>query len=191
MQLDSSQSEISDIKYAEESSSQSRLKEIEVDFFPIEEAAFNQYKEAASQWYISADKKSRLYFIPYTDYSITTAILTAGEIRDKKLLQLLQAEGIDTNDWDRAITLEEISSQKGIRLGLELEEMVEIYGAPISEKTVGQHQILTWEFLMQEGKKDAEIGGLRPFVLRGLGFSCEMEFKEGKLSQLIYRYDVP
>lgn len=191
MQLDSSQSAISDIIHEEESSSQSSLKEIEVDFFSIGETAFKRYKKAPSQWFISADGNSRLYFIPYTDYSITTAILTAQEISDDTLIQLLQAEGIAINEQDKSIELKKIISQKGIKLGLDRENVLRILGSPKSEKKVGDSQILNWEFLMKGEETDAEIGGLKPFILNGLGFSCEMEFQEGKLRQLIYRYDVP
>ncbi|KQC34288.1 hypothetical protein AAU57_13785 [Nonlabens sp. YIK11] len=53
---------------------------IQPDFFDINASQFSQFKEDSSKWFISSDGKSNLYFVPYTDYSITTAILTEKKL---------------------------------------------------------------------------------------------------------------
>ena len=71
---------------------------IQPDFFNLNNSQFNQFKEDGSKWFISSNRRSKLYFVPYTDYSITTAILTEMGVTDSNLLSLLQFEGIQINN---------------------------------------------------------------------------------------------
>ena len=51
------------------------LKYLIPDFFEIDSSQFEKFKSGRfANWFVSNDAKSRLYFVPYTDYSITTAV---------------------------------------------------------------------------------------------------------------------
>ena len=164
---------------------------INPDFFEISDTQFNQFKEDGSKWFISSDRKSRLYFIPYTDYSITTAILIEKEITDSNLISLLQFEGIRINDLEKTIELDIIQTKKGIKLGLSIDEVKELYGDPNMTSQLNDKDILEWNQVMLDNGESNKVGGLRPFVIDGLEFIAEMEFIDNKLTQVVYKYEVP
>ena len=171
--------------------SQKIRKAIEPDFFRIAKSDFSQFKSDNSRWFVSADGKNKLYFVPYTDYSITTAILTNEEILDTELRGLLQSEGIQINDLKKTISIDKLKSEKGIELGLSREELIEILGVPDLEKRLGNRDNLIWNFSMKETNSTQKIGGLKPFILNGLEFVVNATFTNRKLTTLVYKYEVP
>ena len=164
---------------------------IQPDFFNLNTSQFNQFKEDGSKWFISSNGKSKLYFVPYTDYSITTAILTETEITDSNLLSLLQFEGIQINNHKKTIEIDTIQTKKGIKLGLSIDEVKGIFGVPNTAEQVENKKLLVWQFVMLENGESNKVGGLRPFIIEGLEFKAEMEFVDNKLTQVVYKYEVP
>lgn len=164
---------------------------IQPDFFNLNTYQFNQFKEDDSKWFISTDKRSKLYFVPYTDYSITTAILTETEITDLNLLSLLQFEGIQVNNHKKTIEIDTIQTKKGIKLGLSIDEVKGIFGVPKTAEQTENKKILIWQFVTIENVESNKVGGLRPFIIEGLEFIAEMEFIDNKLTQVVYKYEVP
>lgn len=164
---------------------------IQPDFFNINASQFSQFKEDGSKWFISSDGKSNLYFVPYTDYSITTAILTEKKITDPELISLLQFEGIEINNHKKTIEIERIQTEKGIRLGLSINEVKKIFGTPDSVSQVNDRDLLRWRFVMLENEESNKVGGLKPFIMEGLEYVAEMEFAENKLTKVVYKYEVP
>lgn len=162
------------------------------DFFEISQKSFEQYKTKDFNWFISNDGQSKLYIVPYTDYSITTAILTDEMPIDTNLVNLLKWEGVKIGDDRSAIKVNRLISQKGIELGLSMTEVKSIFGMPKSEIQLDSGTKLVWVFQMKEDSSDFKWGGLRPFILDGLKFKSEMFFNsENKLTQLVYQYQVP
>lgn len=167
------------------------LRSIEPDFFNLSDAVFNQFKNNRANWFISSNHKSKLYFVPYTDYSITTAILTEEDIEDPDLIHLLQSEGIQFGNLKETIEIKQIISEKGVKLGLSIKDVEAIFGLPDFLSKTGRKDLLKWSFTMLETPSDKKIGGLRPFIVEGLEFIVEMEFVQNRLTEVIYRYEVP
>lgn len=167
------------------------IKRMFPDYFSLSEAQFEQFKADPSTYFLSSDGKSRLYFVPYTDYSITTAILVNGELEDREMINLLQSSGIDLHNSGKAIEMPKIESRRGIKLGLSMDEVEEILGKPdiLNRSSEGEYGV--WNFSMMEEESAALPGGLKPFILEGLAFSIEMDFTAGRLVKVVYRYDVP
>ena len=161
------------------------------DFFNLSDSQFGQFKQDGSQWFISSDGKSRLYFVPYTDYSITTAILTEEEIKDPELVKLLQFEGVQISNPEKAIEIDQIVSKKGIKLGLTIEAVKEIFGVPDSLRREKGKKLMVWHFKMRESQSENKVGGLKPFIIEELEFVAEMEFFENRLTKVVYKYEVP
>jgi len=136
-----------------------------------------------------AEEKS--FVSPYTDYSITAAILTETEITDSNLLSLLQFEGIQINNRKKAIEIDTIQSKKGIKLGLSIDEVKAIFGVPKTAERLKNKDLLMWQFFMVENGESNKVGGLRPFIIEGLEFIAEMKFVDKKLTQVVYKYEVP
>jgi hypothetical protein len=170
---------------------QKKNKTISPDFFKINNSDFSQFKTDNSKWFIDTNENSRLYFVPYTDYSITTAILTSKKIKDKKLIRLLQSEGIKMNDLNNTIRLNDIKSDKGIKLGMSTSQIKEVFDMPNSEIINGETKILKWNFVTSVDNLNEKVGGLRPFLEQGLEFKIKMIFVNEKLFTLIYNYEVP
>ena len=164
---------------------------IRPDFFNLTTSQFNQFKEDGSKWFFSTDRRSKLFFVPYTDYSITAAILTETEITDSNLLSLLQFEGIQINNRKKAIEIDTIQSKKGIKLGLSIDEVKAIFGVPKTAERLKNKDLLMWQFFMVENGESNKVGGLRPFIIEGLEFIAEMKFVDKKLTQVVYKYEVP
>jgi hypothetical protein len=163
-------------------------KQIEPDFFQITEANFNLFKSGQGRFFTNGQDK--LYVITYTDYSITTAILTNEEIKDLELIHLLKSEGIYLNRANKSIKTKPIKSQKGIKLGLSINEVIEIFGTPDIQNQVSDKKNLIWNFSMLESDSEL-IGRLRPFPVNGLKFMIDMTFTNEQLTRVVYRYEVP
>lgn len=167
------------------------LKSITPDFFEIDSLQFEKFRSARySNWFITKDRKSGLYFVPYTDYSITTAVLTGDHKLPEDIKNLLYSEGIKYQDTVHAIRSTGFVSRKGFKLGVSKEYALKIYGAPKTKKKNGDRETLSWNFKMKEGVKYKD-GTLTPFILDGLAFDVELTFRKNKLYTLIYRYEVP
>lgn len=162
------------------------------DFFIIPENAYEKYKlEKTANWFISDDKKSKLYIVPYTDGSITTAVLTVDKIPDTSFLNLIISEGTKVDDYKNAIKVSKLISKKGITLGLDKDKVISIFGANYKKEIYNSEiDIYIWESKMKENANDL-IGGLRPFILNGLEHIAIAYFKNNKLIAIIYSYEVP
>jgi hypothetical protein len=168
------------------------VKRIHPDYFEISNEDFIRYESKEINWFISKDGLSRLYLVPYTDYSITTAILTSNLPVDSNLISLLELERIEFRDTTKAIKVKSLESKKGIKLGLTFDEVKSEFGIPDTEVQLGEEKKATWSFDMKEDDLEDRFGGLRPFIMRGLGFTSEMTFdSEDKLIELVYQYEVP
>jgi len=168
------------------------LKYLTPDFFEIDTSQFEKFKSGRfAKWFVTKDRKSKLYFVPYTDYSITTAFLTESEKFPKDIIELLDFEGIRYHDIEKAIQSKHIISKKGFRLGTTKQFAIEIYGTPKSKKKNGDFETLTWNFRMKEDTIKYKYGFLTPYILNGLAFDIELTFRKNRLYTLIYRYEVP
>jgi hypothetical protein len=162
------------------------------DYFEIDSSQFEKFKSGRyANWFVTNDRKSRLYFVPYTDYSITTAVLTDNGKLPKDIIGLLDFGGIKYRDIDKAIQSNNIISKKGFKLGTTKQFAIDRYGVPGSKKKNGDLETLTWNFKMKEFPVNYKIGPLTPYVLEGLAFDIELSFKKNRLCTLIYRYEVP
>lgn len=179
------------IQKSESFQAKDSLKYITPDFFEIDNAQFEKFKSGRfANWFVTKDKKSRLYFVPYTDYSITTAVLTGSDKLPKDIMELLDFEGIKYHDIGNAIPSKDLISRKGFKLGITKQFAIKIYGTPKSKKKTGDVETLAWNFKMKEGIT-YKGGTLTPFVLEGLAFDIELSFRKNQLHTLIYRYEVP
>ena len=168
------------------------VKLIDPDYFEISNEDFIRYESKEINWFISKDGLSRLYFVPYTDYSITTAILTSKLPIDSNLISLLDWERIEFRDTTKATKVKSLESKKGIKLGLTFDEVKYKFGIPDTEVQLGNEKKATWSFDMREDDLEAGFVGLKPFIMEGLGFTSEMVFdSEDKLIELVYQYEVP
>jgi len=170
---------------------EAKSKKTNPDFFDISEDLFRLYKSDNSKWFVSNKRKSKLYLIPYTDYAITTAILTNKEIVDSDIARMLKSEGINYDDDNSSLVMTSIESIKGIRLDLSFQDVLEILGVPDAQTQSKNRISASWNFIMSEDDNVIGNVGLRPYVLDGLGFDAKLEFNEGRLEQVVYRYEVP
>lgn len=160
------------------------------DFVALNETDFKKFKESkSSKWFKSGDEN--LYFVPYTDYSITTLILTNEKLTDKYFIGLLTAEKINAADEINAIKIGPIITDKKIKLGVSKQYVEQIYGESDSLEISGNKESIFWNFKMKDNRKEYLGGNLTPFILEGLEFSVEMTFKNNRLTTLIYSYEVP
>lgn len=178
------------IKTEENSIDTSKLSQ--PDYFDLPKDVFEKYKNGkTANWFISKDKKSKLYIVPYTDYSITTAVLTEEKIPDSSLLNLIISEGTNVKDQENAIKVSTLSTIKGITLGLDKTKVISILGNNYQIQSYdSKYEVLKWENSMKESEKD-KSGGLRPIILNGLSHNSIAYFRKNKLSAIIYTYEVP
>jgi len=162
------------------------------DFFELPQDVFEEYKKGKiANWFISIDKKSKLYIVPYTDYSITTAVLTEDKIPDSNFLNLIISEGTKVEDQENAIKVSTLSTIKGIALGLDKTKVISILGKNYQIQNYDpKNEVLKWENSMKESEKD-KSGGLRPIILNGLSHNSIAYFRKNKLSAIIFTYEVP
>jgi len=171
-----------------------KTKRIFPDFFEIKTKYFKKYELAPGSWFISNDGKDRLFFVPYTDHTITTAILTRNPHLRKDLTELLAPEGIKFNNKTKAIKTGDIISSYGFKTGVSKSFAIKVYGTPNSRKVRSGIETLKWSFKMKE--EESKHPGyhsyqLAPFVLDTLSFDIEMIFRNDQLETLIYYYEVP
>lgn len=95
------------------------LKYMVPDFFEIDSAQFKKFISGHSaRWFVTSDTSARLFFVPYTDYSITTAVLTESDTLPKNIMNLLDFEGVKYKDISNAIRSKNFVSRKGFRSGV-------------------------------------------------------------------------
>ncbi len=171
---------------------ESKATPVLIDFFEVSKESFEKYKTNAYSWFISKDGQSKLYIVPYTDYSLTRAILTNDTPMDTNLVEMLNWEGIEFENESKAVRVNQIISKKGVKLGLSLAEVRSIYGKPESESQLDDGTRAIWSFEMSEKESDYLDGGLRPFVVEGLEFRSEMIFDSNDiLTNVLFEYEVP
>jgi hypothetical protein len=171
--------------------SNSSAKFITPDLFEINDTQFEKFKSGKYEnWFVTKDRTARLYFVPYTDYSITTAILTESDKLPKDITGLFNSEGIQYRAADKAILSENFVSKKGFKLGVTSGFAINIYGKPNVKKKTGDLETLTWNFQMKE-PGTYKSGSLTPIIVDGLAFDVELTFKKDRLHTLVYRYEVP
>ncbi|MFI2744215.1 hypothetical protein ACG2LH_15885 [Zhouia sp. PK063] len=165
-------------------------KTIFPDFINLSEADFEKFEKGKnSKWFKYHNQK--LYFLPYTDYSITTLILTAENLKDKHFINLFKADEIIIEDSIHAIPSNEFITDKGIKLNNSKSMVEKIYGKPDSIKVTSKNETMYWNFIMNENRKNYNNGNLKPFVYNGIEFSAKMTFENDSLKTLIYEYEVP
>jgi hypothetical protein len=133
---------------------------------------------------------SYLYFEPYTDGSISMAILSADQNISKKEREMLQSEGFTSNL--KPIQINKAETFKSINIDTKKETFIGLYSVP--QKTITNNGIekLFWSHKMKESTtKQFDYRELQPFILNGLTFDIEASFKENKLIKLVYYYEVP
>src|SRR5690606_38254195 len=165
-------------------------KSIFPDFISLTETDFEKFKKGNnSKWFKFGNQK--LYFIPYTDYSITTLILTNETLKNEELIELLKVDKIIVDDSINAINTSEFITDKKIKLNVSKDLVEKVYGKSDSIKTENGNETLFWNFVMDEKREDYDVGNLKPFIHNELGFLVEMTFKNDSLKTLIYKYEVP
>lgn len=165
-------------------------KSIFPDFIALTETDFHKFEKGNnSKWFKFRNQK--LYFIPYTDYSITGLILTNERLKNEELIELLKFDEIIVVDSINAISTSEFITDKKIKLNVSRDFVEKIYGKSDSIKTENGNETLFWNFVMDENRGHYKYGNLKPFVHNELGFSVEMTFKNDSLKTLIYNYQVP
>jgi len=165
-------------------------KEIFPDFINLTDFDFAKFEKGNnSKWFKS--KKQKLYFLPYTDYSITTLVLTTESLENNNLIELLKADKIIVEDSANSIKTSEFVTDKGIKLNVSKKFAESIFGKPDSIKVENDKEIMFWNFVMIENRKNYEDGKLKPFVHNGLDFNAELTFRNDSLKTLIYKYDIP
>ncbi len=166
-------------------------KKIQADYFPIPNNKFEEYKSNSVKWFRTANNNSKLYLVPYTDYSITTAILTSNKLVSSDIISLLKSERIPINDFQNAIIIDSIVSKRGIRIGNSPKDLLQIFGAPKTRNHSESQLTLGWSFNMLATETDDQVGGLRPFIINDLGFEVKAIFESDKLTTVIYKYQIP
>lgn len=164
---------------------------IEPDYFVLTDEAFQQFlNKKNSGWFINKERNERLYFVPYTDHSITTAVLTQKNTLNKEVNELLLSEGVKVNDTQNAIEMTDFVSKKGIRLGVDTSFVIKKFGTPHFRSSEENIVSLSWMFRMKENETNGS-GELTPFIHEGLEFEVKMEFEINQLITLVYKYGVP
>ena len=177
-------------KNSDESKTEIFKKSIFPDFINLSNSDFKKFEIGTnSKWF--KFKNQKLYFVPYTDYSVTTLYLTNETLKNNDLIALLKADKIIVEDSKNAIKTNEFITDKKIKLNVSKNYIRKIYGESDSIKSKNGKEILFWNFKMNENRKDYENGNLKPFVHNNLDFNIEMIFKNDSLTTLIYKYDVP
>lgn len=167
------------------------VRKISPDFFPISKSAISVFKENPSMWFSYDNGDEKLYIIPYTDFSITTAVLVSSLYKNENLNLLLKDKGIKYQNPNEQINIGTIKSDLGIQLGLQQKDVTKILGKPDAYSSDDKINQLEWKFEMDENTRDISLGHLKPFILDGLMFEVKMTFVNNKLLQVTYLYEVP
>lgn len=164
-------------------------KFIEPDIFFISDTEYNNSK--IYPFFRSKKSKSNLFFVPYTDGSITTAILCRDFNMPNPCKELLISEGFNLKNTV-PILINKIRSIKGIDINSKKIDFIKLYGKPDSTEIKNDIEILYWNLQMRESdSKIYDYRKLQPFLLNGLQFNVELHLKKDELFTLIYGYEVP
>jgi hypothetical protein len=170
----------------------SNVKYIEPDVFIFSNEEFFNYEASNKFPYFKSNKLNcNLFCEPYTDGSVTNAIMCRGFNMPESYMNGLASEGFSVKET-KPIQIERIQTLKGININTRRSKIIDIFGNPdstISKKGIDK---LFWNFKMKESKsKQYDSRKLQPFLLKGLRFDIEMHFKNQELIILIYSYEVP
>ena len=170
------------------------IKSIEPDYFKLPLAAIDLMSDTNYGCYFVDSSGAKLFIVPYTDNSITTAILTAKEDLPEGYEKLLTSEGVHFDKPGIAIDFLETRNQ--VHLGMRKSNFYKIFNR--SDSTQSKYNVLTeelgetnyWHFKMKETAADT-LGLYRPFVHNGLGYDVLGRFRNDSLIHLEYTYEVP
>ena len=170
----------------------SNVKYIEPDVFIFSNEEFLKYEASNNFPYFKSNKLNcNLFCEPYTDGSVTNAIMCRGFKMPNVWMNELVSEGFNVIET-KPIQIERIQTLKGININTPRSKIIDIFGKPDSTITKNGIDQLFWDFKMKESKsKQYDSRKLQPFLLNGLQFDIEMQFKNQELILLIYSYEVP
>ncbi|WP_291724643.1 hypothetical protein [Bernardetia sp.] len=150
------------------------------------------------EFIISNDKTELLVFNLYTDYHrLLTCHFKVDEIDnilDKIERDILNGEQKHLQKFISKLkpaNFKKFISNKGIKIGLEKEEVIEIYGTPHKEENNEGIEILTWEFvgdILYDRKTD--LNGI-PLAKNNYGHQVSIFFKNGKVIGQTLHNDIP
>jgi len=171
------------------------LTQIEPDLFVIDKRLSEKFMSGENlDFFQSEADSSKLFFVPYTDGSITTAILTKDNLPDY-YKELLSSEKLNISDSKlKPISISKIISKKGILINSSKNDVLSIFGTPDKTNKENNLDILEWNFVMKEFKADGHTSNnLQPFILDSLNleFTVNIFFKDDSIQTLIYEYEVP
>src|SRR5690606_659420 len=168
---------------------------IEPDLFLVKKEFTNKFLSGKNlDFFQSKSDNTKLFFIPYTDGSITTAILTKDNLSEyyKKLL-ISENLNIENRQLD-PILIDQIKSLKGISINSSKTDISEILGVPNKKTREKNMDLWKWKFTMKE-RNDNKLNSyhLKPFVLNELNleFDVSIYFKNDSVQTLIYEYQIP
>jgi hypothetical protein len=171
-----------------------RFDYIEPDVFIFAKDEIINYQESKTfPYFTSNELNCNLFFIPYTDGSVLTAILCKEFNIPNEYKNLLTSEGLNLKNKNTIpIQVIRIQTFKGINIDTRKKEFIDIFGNPDSTAIKNGIEILNWSFKMKETQsKQFDSRKLQPFILNGLQFDIELHFKKNDLITLIYNYEVP
>ncbi len=170
----------------------SKVKYIEPDVFIFSDEEFFKYEASNNFPYFKSNKVNcNLFCEPYTDGSVTNAIMCRGFKMPDVWMNGLVSEGFSVKET-KPFQIEKIQTLKGININTRRSKIIDIFGNPDSTITKNGIDQLFWDFKMKESKsKQYDSRKLQPFLLKGLQFDIEMHFKNEELILLIYSYEVP
>ncbi|MEM6299723.1 MAG: hypothetical protein AAF740_13625, partial [Bacteroidota bacterium] len=148
------------------------------------------------EWFISADKKSRLYYGSHRINGPSIVILTRDTLQVGAVREAMNHNKIDPDNIQEAVIVDKLKSVRGIRLGMSLEEAEEILGSPSHNAMPDiDKRVLGWAFelkLPHSGIATEGAEGLKPFIIESENkYWITLYFDRGKLSKAIYEYELP
>ncbi|MFN8259844.1 MAG: hypothetical protein U0X41_02785 [Chitinophagales bacterium] len=159
------------------------------DIFLISETDYHDAKKYP--FFRDAGSNCNLFFVPYTDGSITTAILCRDFDIPIPYKELLAGEGLDFNSTS-PIKVSKIQSVNGIDINSRKADFIRLYGSPDSISTKNDIEVFYWNLQMRESDSTIyDFRKLQPILLYGLHFGIELHVKQNAMVALIYNYEVP
>jgi len=167
------------------------IRKIIPDYFEIPVQLYEKFTtEKNSKWFLSADRKMRLYFVPYTDGTITNAILTDSKLTDQEYRNLLASENVNVDEIEHSIPISSIETVQHLTIGSKLEQVLAVFGKPTKEIDTKSTKTLFWDFKMKD-KPNYNFGTLKPFIEEGFEYNVKIIFENNQLKLLSYSYEIP
>lgn len=167
------------------------IREMIPDYFEIPNQLYDKFTSGKNaKWFLSADGKMRLYFVPYTDGTITNAILTDSKLIDQEYRNVLASENIKIDEIEHAIPISKIETVQHLTIGSSLEQVIAVFGEPNKEIQTKSSKTLFWDFKMKD-KPNYDFGTLKPFIEEGFEYNVKIIFENNQVKQLYYSYEIP